>query len=334
VNVGLTASGAKSVNTPGLTVPVNGLPLMTITGTSASGTATASVEIKPAGTNHWQIIQNTSGSLATSTLTWSFASGAVQVISNLSASGNDNETFDWIAGNEKNCLFVSTGTFNNGNCLSDAVVAQSYTTTFKTPQPVTPAFGSFYVQSNSDSGNASMTTDIEVCDVPTGETIELVNPNKPWDQSTPTLLDFKQTLYPNGSSYQYDHVQETVAQTSQDTCYFPQSKVGKVTGFRPAPPWPVLAGGVWEPDQVGWNNGNITGLNVNVIQYYRQNNRAPCKVVNFQQMQFIGCPAGPVNYGPVHNLTIIIGKDTITSTKTGVDPATHRPVLEGATKRY
>ena len=207
------------------------------------------------------------------------------------------------------------------------------------PWPV-PASYSFKVSCTfidpNEQYNESETHGV-ACPVPKGEAVQLDDTKDKtghllfgWDPNDPTLLDFKQTLYPNASTFAGAQVRETNAPSPmpKDTCHFPGSAVpdARTTGVTGSS-WTVQSDGTWGPDQVGWPDRPNINYSFGAVQYYRikhKNIGLPCYSEVYQQMQFMSCSSGPVNYGLVNTLHEEISATSVTNSKTG-QPAEGQP---------
>jgi hypothetical protein len=160
---------------------------------------------------------------------------------------------------------------------------------------------------DTDEQSDSITAQIDGCFIPTTETTAFQG----WDtaQSYPTIGNWEQTVSDaNGDILSGYKIQEVSPQAGVDTCWWPKSKYAKITTVTGSS-WFVNGDNTWGPDQVG--------MYPIPLSYYRANNRAPCGITVYQQMQ-IQCPDNSwYNYGDVNTLQGSFTNSTVTSVRAG-----------------
>ena len=101
-----------------------------------------------------------------------------------------------------------------------------------------------------------------------------------WSQNIPTYYNFRALLI--GASFTGRKVHEDAGSNEVDTCWFNGSTYPQYTGLRQSE-WTVESNNTYGDDTVGWH--------WQPVDYYRQQNRAPCQWEITQQME-INRPGG------------------------------------------
>lgn len=202
-----------------------------------------------------------------------------------------------------------TVTLANGTVsLSNVVVASATKITATvTPAASDPTESATVTASGTPA--ATMTAQIDGCDLPTSETTAFNG----WDtaDSDPTVGMWEQTIKgPTGINFSGETIQEFNVGVGVDTCWWSGSQYDPWTTLSFAQPWTVNPNNTWGADYVGWFPLYVA--------YYRTQKRAPCGATLKQQMAML-CSNDSTyhNYGPVNSLGGSFTTTTVTSTRAG-----------------